>query len=291
MLKICDDDIIFTFVHTSFFDFCCFFVLVFLIGLCFLIKNDNILEKIKNKIFIKIIIITFSLVFVSFLIFIFIWLIYSSSVKNCACKYYESASNIFYKSIENETNYLKNNRVLIIGDSRMELMEEDKNLIKPENFDFIAKSAMKYTWFHDEALPKAYKTLKNNKYDKYNIVVNMGVNDLNDDIDIKKRADEYFDEYEKLAQYNSKINLYILSINPIFEKRLNETQKYNTRTNKKIEEFNKEIIKKINNSKEGNIYYCNAYDKLKFKSDDGIHYIKETNEKIIDYIINDCIKY
>ena len=87
------------------------------------------------------------------------------------------------------------------------------------------------------------------------------------------------------------INLYILSINPIFEKRLNETQKYNTRTNKKIEEFNKEIIKKINNSKEGNIYYCNAYDKLKFKSDDGIHYIKETNEKIIDYIINDCIKY
>lgn len=275
----------------KFFDLCCFFVLFFLIGLCFLVKNDDILEKIKNKNFIKFIIIAFSLIFVGFLIFIFIWLIYSSSVKNCVCKYYESIPNVFYKSINNETNYLKNNRVLIIGDSRMEYMQNDKTLIKPENFDFIAKNSMKYTWFHDEALPRAYKTLKNNKYDKYNIVVNMGVNDLNDDIDIKKRADDYFKDYEKLAQYNSKINLYILSINPIFEKRLNETQKYNTRTNKKIEEFNKEIIKKINNSKEGNIYYCNAYDKLKFKSDDGIHYIKETNEKIIDYIINDCIKY
>ncbi len=275
----------------KFFDLCCFFVLFFLIGLCFLVKNDDILEKIKNKNFIKFIIIAFSLIFVGFFIFIFIWLIYSSSVKNCACKYYESIPNVFYKSINNETNYLKNNRVLIIGDSRMEYMQNDKTLIKPENFDFIAKNSMKYTWFHDEALPRAYKTLKNNKYDKYNIVVNMGVNDLNDDIDIKKRADDYFKDYEKLAQYNSKINLYILSINPIFEKRLNETQKYNTRTNKKIEEFNKEIIKKINNSKEGNIYYCNAYDKLKFKSDDGIHYIKETNEKIIDYIINDCIKY
>lgn len=290
MLKICNNDFLFNFVHMKFFDICFFFVIIFLFSLCIIINNRKIFNKFKNNEVIKILLALISISLVSFIIFIFVWLL-TSSPNNCSCRYYESYTNRFYKSLETEVNSLEENRIMIIGDSRMALMEEDDDLVKPTNFDFVAKSAMKYPWFHDEALPQAHKLLEKDDYDHYDIVVNMGVNDLNNDIDITKRADMYFKQYEKLAQYNDKVDLYILSVNPIFEKRLNETQPDNIRTNKKIEDFNKEIQTKLNDTSEKNMYYCDSYNKINFKSDDGIHYVRNVNKQIIKYIINDCIKY
>ena len=39
------------------------------------------------------------------------------------------------------------------------------------------------------------------------------------------------------------------------------------------------------------MYYCDAYHDLDFDTDDGLHYTRETNKKIIKYITDDCIKY
>ena len=39
------------------------------------------------------------------------------------------------------------------------------------------------------------------------------------------------------------------------------------------------------------MYYCDAYNNLKFDTNDGLHYTQETNEDIIYYISNKFIDY
>ena len=82
-----------------------------------------------------------------------------------------------------------------------------------------------------------------------------------------------------------------MSINPIRYKLLERNEPGNVRTNEKIEDFNKTIIKNIKNDNKKNIHYCDAYNDLNFDTDDGLHYTRETNKKIIKYITDDCIKY
>ena len=119
----------------------------------------------------------------------------------------------------------------------------------------------------------------------------MGVNDLQENININERADDYFKEYEYLAEIDDEVNVYILSVNPIRKNLLAKTQPYNIRTNKKIERFNSRIQDDLNESGASNMFYCDAYNDLNFDTDDGLHYTRETNKKIIKYITDDCIKY
>ena len=201
-----------------------------------------------------------------------------------------------YNFFENKEDYKKEdynlfslNKIIIIGDSRMSLIMDSKDKLKiPNNYIFIAANGTKINWLKKTAINKAYNILKNSddRY-KYNVVFNLGVNDLNDNINIYERAHEYYFNYKNLILYFKNVDFYFLSVNPIDDK-INDYWE-NIRTNEKIEEFNNYIKKFIKKDKLKNTHYCDSYNELKFKTYDGLHYTRETNIDIVNYIDIYCI--
>lgn len=198
--------------------------------------------------------------------------------------------NIYEKKAIKEIVY---NKVIIIGDSRMEFLKDREDEIKiPKNFNFIALSGTRIDWFEDVAQKELNKKIK--KMDKnyqYHVVINMGVNDLNDNKNPEEHANNYFQIINKLVENNKNINFYFLSVNPINDKIIGKYFRLQKRTTKKIEQFNEIIIKSINNKKYENLTYCDSYNNINFGIPDGLHYDKDTDQKIIDFIVKDCLKY
>lgn len=290
ILKFCNDNLLFYITHTKYFDILCCFVIIFLISLIFLTFNNKFIEKIKNSQLKMTSIIIFLGLFVGFLIFLFAWLLNKDTFNGCSTKYYQ---NIYFKTQNNlnkTVNSLKKSKVIIVGDSRMEFIEDDKEIITPFNFEFVAKSGMKIDWFKNTAIPKVKSILKNKSFNYY-IVVNMGVNDLNSEYKGEEISKKYFELYSKLAKEYPNIEVYIMSVDPIFENKLNKWELSNKRTTQKIKLFNNTIKDELKQSNLDNLYYCNAYNTLQFESEDGLHYTQKTNRKIINYIANDCVSF
>lgn len=198
--------------------------------------------------------------------------------------------NIFQKKKLKEIIY---NKVIVIGDSRMEFMKDRENEIKiPKNFNFIALSGTGINWFETVALKKLNIKLKNkNKNYKYHVLINMGVNDLNENKKVEEIANNYFKIINDLVKENKDIEFYFLSVNPIDDKIIGKYFKPQKRTTQKIKNFNNIIIKSIYYSENKNLSYCDSYNNIDFGMPDGLHYDSETDKKIIDFIVNKCIKY
>lgn len=197
----------------------------------------------------------------------------------------------FVSAPKNETNGKLYESIIIIGDSRMNLIKKKVDYSKkiPKNVSFIAESGMEINWFNKTAI----KELTDKLYIKQKnvaVIINMGVNDIDFYNNIKGTVNSYKEGYTMLSTLFPDTDFYILSINPINEKIINNYIKSNTRTNEMIKTTNGMFEKYIKNTKKDNLKYCDSYNKLDFDTRDGLHYTKETNEKIIDYIINDCIK-
>lgn len=290
LLKFCDDNFLFYITNARYFDILCIFTILFFIALFILVQKNNFFEKLQNSKIKKLLLVFSFGLFVGFLVFLFIWLLNKDSFNGCSTKYisnvYAKTKSNMFKAIDN----LKNSKIIVVGDSRMEFIDNDKEIIKPFNLEFVAKSGMRIDWLKKTAIPQVKKILKNKDY-KYYIVVNMGVNDLNSDLKGKEIAEDYFEVYSKLANEYSDAKIYLMSVNPIIENKLNKIEPENRRTNKKIKLFNKTIQKELKDGDTGNMYYCDAYSDLKFETDDGLHYTQNTNKKIINYIINDCVEF
>lgn len=182
------------------------------------------------------------------------------------------------------------NKVVIVGDSRMEFIYNKKDELDiPSNFIFDAKSGAMIEWLLEIGKPKLEDILDNrdNKY-TYHVVFNLGVNDLNSSTKPEVLADDYFDVYEELVRKYSNVKFYFLSVNPIDEEAIN---KGNKRTNEKIELFNTEIHQRMSELNKTNVNYCDSYNRLDFNLPDGLHYDNETDQKIIDYIARDCVQF
>ena len=151
----------------------------------------------------------------------------------------------YYRKNNNPNIFDKVNKIIIIGDSRMELINyERKNLKIPKNIIFIAKSGTKIDWLYSEALSEFYKTI--NKEDKFKVIFNLGVNDLNSNDDVVTLAKQYLKIYKKITNYDN-IKFYFLSVNPINESVIDEYFKGSKITNEKIVLFNKTIKNSLKN--------------------------------------------
>lgn len=289
-LKICNDNFVFYITHMKYFDVLCYFLLLILVCLYILVRNKKIFNKISEKKWQKVLILFVSFVFISFLTFMFLWLLNVDSFNGCSIKYEYKINHKINETLASEISYLDKNMIIIIGDSRMSLIKDDSSIQRPSNFQFVAESGMKIDWLKKEALSQVDNIV--NEYSKtFHVVVNMGVNDL-DNVNYKgdEIAQQYFDIYKSLSEKYPKINIYILSVNPIDEKIINDNWD-NNRTNKKIKTFNKTMVKEIKRANKKNMYYCDSYNSLKFKTYDGLHYTKQTDRNIINYIINKCVKF
>lgn len=150
-----------------------------------------------------------------------------------------------------------------IGDSRTVGMNNAVHMDEHKDTFVIAKSGMGYKWLVDSAIPELEKLQKENNYDSWNIVFNLGVNDL-------KRVDDYVAIIPKLKTYGE---LYYVSINPTVDG-VGGIQC------KSIEKFNNKIIPEVDR-------YIDGYSFLKsngYYAKDGMHYDQETYERLYGYI-------
>lgn len=182
-------------------------------------------------------------------------------------------------------------KIILVGDSRMDLMyKSKKELLIPNSILFTAKSGVKIDWLYEKGISKLYNIFSNKNY-KYYVVFNLGVNDLHYVEDVELRVQEYYKLYNNIVKNNPNIEFYFLSVNPIIEDVLKENFGYDEKkTNKKINRFNKKMKSLIDNSNSNNFKYCDSNNSLDFVIPDGIHFDLNTNKSILDFIINRCIK-
>lgn len=196
---------------------------------------------------------------------------------------------------ENVVKYYDNERIIIIGDSRMYGASQ---VVNNKDLIFIAKNGARCNYLWETAEKEVDKIMSENSREHFTILFNLGVNDL-DYIARKNKAngkdicnvEQYSDYYIKLKEKWSEHNLFFISVNPVDEKRLKKGTFKNTKmtSNAKIEEFNDLMKEKL---EEANIYYCDTYTKLMengFESPDGLHYSDDTSKNIIQ-IVEDCSK-
>lgn len=290
LLKFCEDNFLFYITHTKYFDILCVFVVLFFIALFVLTQKNEFIDKFKNNNF-KMLTIIFSFgIFVGFLVFLFAWSLNKNKFEGCSTKYYQNIYSKAKNSFVKKMDKINDSKLIIVGDSRMQLINDDKEIVKPFNMEFVAKGGAKIDWLENNALPKVKKILNKNEFNYY-VLVNMGVNDLNSNLEVAEIVEDYFKLYSELAERFPNVKVYIMSVNPINEEKRNKIEPNNKRTTEKIKLFNQTIQEKLKDSNLKNMYYCDAYNNLKFDTNDGLHYTQETNENIIYYISNKCIDY
>ena len=168
----------------------------------------------------------------------------------------------------------KNDNFIFIGDSRTVAYKGIVDIDKYDFITFISEVSKGYDWLKDTAIEKL-----NTRFDttdlSYNVVLNLGVNDL-------QNVDKYIDMYNELAEKNLKHNFFVVSVNKVDTEKMKKNG-YTTIENSQIEEFNS----KMRNSLSDKIHFIDSYSYFKDKNletNDGVHYTDEVSSEILDYI-------
>ena len=174
-------------------------------------------------------------------------------------------------------------KFLFIGDSRTvnlwmvytnaSYWATDEVFYTDGNINFLAKGAMGLNWLKD-----AFERREVADFEDYNIIFNLGVNDLNN-------ANNYIDYYNSLPEeFYQNNNVYFMSVNPLDAVK---AAGVTTATNEQIFEFNKIYEDGIPE----NSYYIDCCEEFfdndgAGKTQDGIHYTNEVSREIIDWVID-----
>lgn len=176
---------------------------------------------------------------------------------------------------------------LFVGDSRTVSLCSNKSLCTTSSDgttcysdECIAKVGAGLSWYNNTAIDKVNDVI--NDGNKYNIIINMGVNDVGRDG--SSVAQSYYDKFSSYANSTWKNhNIIIVSVNPVTD------GKSNAYTSG-VTSFNQKMSSLIASSNLSNLSYCDTYNNLNITpSSDGLHYSASTSNSIYNYIINNCI--
>ena len=177
----------------------------------------------------------------------------------------------------------KGGKYIFIGDSRTvglcttitgnynNCATSEKNPVINGDDIFIAKVGEGYSWFSSTAISSMNNIIKSNSGTTYNIIINMGVNDLGN-------ISSYINKYNELKKTYSNHNIVIVSVNPVWDARAKYVK------NQGILDFNS----KLKSGLDSGIKYCDTYSDLigSLQSSDydseGLHYSNSAYKKIYD---------
>ncbi len=158
---------------------------------------------------------------------------------------------------------LYTDRVVWIGDSRTEGL---KNTVDVKSDSVIAKSGAGYSWFEQTGIPQATAALKKGD----TIVINMGVNDLHNNM-------KYAAKINELSTGDWKAHkICFMSVNPV------DDSKSSYAKNTLIDNFNASMKKGLNPG----IKYLDTNNSLEWNYFDaeGLHYDRDTYQQIWDKV-------
>ncbi len=180
---------------------------------------------------------------------------------------------------------------ILVGDSRM--VGVCSTISSTDDVQCIAEESKGLDWLKKTAVAQVNSILETDTSKVYNIVINLGINDL---LYIGSR--EYYEYYRELVDNDwQDQNVIIVSVDPLDE----NTYEYNySLDNATISDFNRIVETQTVNLGAG-YYYCNTYDTvydLILNSDgttrtegiqpDGLHFTTSTY-RIIYGLLQSCI--
>ena len=152
---------------------------------------------------------------------------------------------------------------IFVGDSRFVNMNSVCGISKTDNLFMVAKVGEGYSWFNDTALSQIKRIISSGLFNKWKIIICLGINDLGN-------CDKYVKKYEDLkADYD----MVLVSVNPV--------EHYGNLSNEGIDKFNSSL-------KTLSLPYIDTFDLLLstgYSTSDGLHYKEDTTKKIYNGIL------
>ena len=193
----------------------------------------------------------------------------------------ESDIPFFFMEGETETENVLTHRIIFVGDSRTLGMRDALHRAGRTDDDiFIGKVGEGVSWFIEEGMSEMDDAIE--EYPDLPVVFNLGVNDPTE-------IDDYIVTYWDCIRNHPDTDFYILSVNPIDEEFLLESE---TAVEEVLDMINNLNIAKLNLrlKDEFTRRYLDSASFLKsdgFETVDGLHFNTKTYLKIHDFVVNE----
>ena len=193
----------------------------------------------------------------------------------------ESDLPFFFMEGETETENVLTHRIIFVGESRTLGMRDALHRAGRTDDDiFIGKVGEGVRWFIEEGMSEMDDAIE--EYPDLPVVFNLGVNDPTE-------IDDYIVTYWDCIRNHPDTDFYILSVNPIDEEFLLESE---TAVEEVLDMINNLNIAKLNLrlKDEFTRRYLDSASFLKsdgFETVDGLHFNTKTYLKIHDFVVNE----
>ena len=196
----------------------------------------------------------------------------------CEVTVYDPAGGNIPEDIGNETD--ERGRIFI-GDSRFNGMQRSVTI--GDGNIAICKGGEYFTWFMDEAIPELRKVLAKNPY--YKVIINMGLNDCANNCAgwTAYYVNDYIDLLNQLVKQYPVTEFYFASIGYTDGMYSGSRRKYGPEELRPfIDTFNAMMCVQCD---AGYIDLGEHLNEVQAKTADGVHYGKEVNQQIFDYLM------
>jgi len=153
---------------------------------------------------------------------------------------------------------------IFVGDSRFVNMNSVCGISKTDNLFMVAKVGEGYSWFNETALQQIKRITSSGLFDKWKLIICLGINDLGN-------CEKYVRKYEELKD---NYDIVLVSVNPV--------EHYGNLSNEGIAKFNSAL-------KTLSLPYIDTFDLLLqtgYSTADGLHYKEDTTKRIYNGILS-----